>query len=1671
MVSIHRRISIWVAMVALLVIAAGAMFAGSAAGQGSTVDYDIDNDGLIDVSTLAQLNAMRWDTDGNGVAGPSDSADYVAAFPNPETGMGCPDDGCKGYELTADLDFDTNDDGRTDIVGDTYWNNGSGWTPIGTYDENDGAEFNTIFDGNGHTISNLFISGGASDYLGLFGYADGEEENDNAIRNVKLENARVNGSSSARHVGLLVGYNEAKLSLISATGSVTGGDNVGGLVGANYAPIEDSYSSASVSGRDNVGGLVGSNDAGELSVTLAAGAVTGTATGHGTIVAVGGLVGSNATGPIVASYATGAVTATITGDGSNVLAGGLVGINFNGSITNTYAIGAVSGTVSDASIVPAVGGLLGSNASGTITDSYWDTQTSGQTMSAGGTAKTTAELQAPTSHTGIYASWSAAKWDFGGPVQYPALKIDFDGDGTRTALEVGSQRTDYDTDDNGLIEVATLAQFDAMRWDLNGSGDSDKAENASKYLTPFPKAAIGMGCPHDEGCRGYELTADLDFDTNDDGRTDIVGDTYWNNGSGWTPIGTYDENDGAEFNTIFDGNGHTISNLFISGGSAGYLGLFGYADGEEENDNAIRNVKLENARVSGPSSANNVGLLVGFNKAKLSLISATGSVTGGDNVGGLVGANDAPIEDSYSGASVSGGNHVGGLVGNNQGGGLTVTLAAGAVTGTATGNRITVAVGGLVGSNDAGPIEASYATGAVTATVTGDGSNVAAGGLVGSNFNGSITNAYAIGAVSGTVSDTDIVAAVGGLLGSNDSGTITDSYWDTQASGQAMSAGGTAKTTAELQAPTSATGIYASWSAAKWDFGGPVQYPALKIDFDGDGTRTALEVGSQRTDYDTDDNGLIEVATLAQFDAMRWDLNGSGDSDKAENATKYLTPFPKAAIRMGCPHDEGCRGYELTADLDFDTNDDGRTDIAGDAYWNNGSGWIPIGTYDENDGAEFNTIFDGNGHTISNLFISGGASGYLGLFGAADGEEENENAIRNVKLENARVSGPSSANNVGLLVGFNKAKLSLISATGSATGGDNVGGLVGANDAPIEDSYSGASVSGGNHVGGLVGNNQGGELTFTLAAGAVTGTATRDRITVAVGGLVGSNDAGPIEASYATGAVTATATGAGSNVAAGGLVGSNFNGSITNTYAIGAVSGTVSDADVVPAVGGLLGSNDSGTITDSYWDTQASGQAMSAGGTAKTTAELQAPTSHTGIYGNWNADADRWEFGGPVQYPALKIDFDGDGTRTALEVGSQRTDYDTDDDGLIEVATLAQFDAMRWDLNGSGDSDQAENATKYLTPFPKAAIGMGCPDDGCKGYELTADLDFDTNDDSRTDIAGDTYWNNGVGWAPIWSYSGVLEGNGHAIDNLYINRTERGRSGLFSRLTDGAIVRNLGLTNVNITSNGDAGAFAGLVTRASISNSYATGSIDVYSNGDSVGGFVGEASGHPSGKDTIRDSYSLVNVTSTGVGANVGGLAGSMHVNQSSTARIINSFAAGAVQARYPSRAGGLVGHTGIPGSKIDDSYWDSDTTGWLTSSDDGDGNADDGLDKTKQELQSPTSATGIYSDWSSTAWDFGTATQYPALKYDTNGDGTATVAEFGTQPRSAPNFTYDLDLDDDGLVEVLTLAQLNAIRWDANGDGVATAAMPSAMPMRLPRGVLDCPYLAWARPAKATSW
>jgi hypothetical protein len=250
------------------------------------------------------------------------------------------------------------------------------FTPIGNGTM---SAFNTIFDGQGFTISNLTIapSDSTTRNIGLFGSIG----TTGIVRNLNLSDVKVsvNPNVPSQWVGTLAGSNAGQIVNEAVTGPdsqvigfVNGvgiiGVAAGGLVGQNSGAIANSNSAANVAvggtssttASNIAGGLVGTN-LGTITGSSASGNVSG-----GSFSTVGGLVGQNVFnvggGSITSSFASGSVT---VGDSS--VAGGLAGTS-NGTIMASSAIGAVTGGGNS-----VLGGFIGAlsfqNGPGEITNS------------------------------------------------------------------------------------------------------------------------------------------------------------------------------------------------------------------------------------------------------------------------------------------------------------------------------------------------------------------------------------------------------------------------------------------------------------------------------------------------------------------------------------------------------------------------------------------------------------------------------------------------------------------------------------------------------------------------------------------------------------------------------------------------------------------------------------------------------------------------------------------------------------------------------------------------------------------------------------------------------------------------------------------------------------------------------------------------------------------------------------------------------------------------------------------------------------------------------------------------------------------------------------------------------------------------------------------------------
>jgi hypothetical protein len=185
--------------------------------------------------------------------------------------------------------------------------------------------------------------------------------------------------------------------------------------------------------------------------------------------------------------------------------------------------------------------------------------------------------------------------------------------------------------------------------------------------------------------------------------------------------------------------------------------------------------------------------------------------------------------------------------------------------------------------------------------------------------------------------------------------------------------------------------------------------------------------------------------------------------------------------------------YKLMNDIALSDN--------GEGYgW---SGWLPIGMNSIIPSEPFTGTFDGNGHKITGLWISGGGTG-VGLFGSASGA-----IIKNLGVEISNI-GIIGENEVGGIVGrIDSGTITNSYVTGSVGiygGGIDVGGIAGVVwDATITNSYSTASVSGDFAVGGIVGSIiNGGTIANTYSTGSVS---CNDSY---IGGIVAMINAGSI---------------------------------------------------------------------------------------------------------------------------------------------------------------------------------------------------------------------------------------------------------------------------------------------------------------------------------------------------------------------------------------------------------------------------------------------------------------------------------------------------------------------------------------------------------------------------------
>ena len=225
------------------------------------------------------------------------------------------------------------------------------WLPIG----NDNIRWNGNMDGQGHTISNLYIKT-AQNHVGLFGYTDGATIQDLIFGNAKVENVSTTNEKTYK-TGILAGYacastnSPAHIKGIKTTNNCTviGQEDTGGIVGIAKINLENCENRSSVKGTGSVGGIAG--DSFERNIKRC--------TNYGTVENgrnqyIGGIIGY-AYGTCIEDCANyGKITST------GWHAGGIAGSTLkNSSIQNVFSYGDVTNTNGSSGIIIGyVGGTL-----------------------------------------------------------------------------------------------------------------------------------------------------------------------------------------------------------------------------------------------------------------------------------------------------------------------------------------------------------------------------------------------------------------------------------------------------------------------------------------------------------------------------------------------------------------------------------------------------------------------------------------------------------------------------------------------------------------------------------------------------------------------------------------------------------------------------------------------------------------------------------------------------------------------------------------------------------------------------------------------------------------------------------------------------------------------------------------------------------------------------------------------------------------------------------------------------------------------------------------------------------------------------------------------------------------------------------------------------------------
>ena len=607
---------------------------------------------------------------------------------------------------SAKLTEDINLNGYCYAADKTQSLNELSWVPIG----NETNKYKGTFDGNGKTISNLYINASQNN-MGLFGHI-----NQSTIKDLTFEDAKVTNTGS--YTGILAGcagddastlqyIKISKTCQIQAKGDKS--DYTGGIVGAFYGYAYNCVNYATVEGRQCVGGLFGKYSGTGNFITACA--------NYGNITATwwnaGGLVGSFVSGIIQDCANYGDVKGTYR-------VAGMAGYVYQGEIQNVFSYGSISTTLNTEYIGMAFGdskqgiteGMVAyySGAKLTVNGQEKNAKAfgSGNLPEEKATGFTAAQLKnGEVAYLLQQNASREAKWGQNlaqdGDI-YPVIGSEYKVYADNVILKCKTNDVVTGSFTNNTISSAFEYQHD--------SNDDGYCSLCQHYVAVKPSLENGVyqiakpchlawfrdyvnGTIVDEATvithlsASAMLTEDIDLKN----YCHAADKTQSLNELSWKPIG----NDKRNYQGTFDGNGKTISNLYINA-SQGFRGLFGYTY-----KGTIKNITLEEANVTNKASY--AGILIGKAAYRSTLqnikISKSCQMEGLNLIGAIAGDFDGYANNCVNHATVKGKNYVGGLFGFYSRTGNTITACANYGNVTATGYD----VGGLVGYVASGTIQ------------------------------------------------------------------------------------------------------------------------------------------------------------------------------------------------------------------------------------------------------------------------------------------------------------------------------------------------------------------------------------------------------------------------------------------------------------------------------------------------------------------------------------------------------------------------------------------------------------------------------------------------------------------------------------------------------------------------------------------------------------------------------------------------------------------------------------------------------------------------------------------------------------------------------------------------------------------------------------------------------